>query len=164
MTAKQYGQMLKGIRRRPFLAKMVVCTAKGLPVLFAAGYAGLCVWLCWLQDGRLWRIIAVPAWTLGVTLVLRRIIDRRRPYEVYKGLPLISREKAGRSCPSNHTVSAVIIALAVFYLSPAAGAAALAAALLVAVSRVAVGVHWPSDVIVSIAFAVLAGLLGFWIF
>lgn len=164
MTAKQYERMLSWFRRQPLLAKTVVGVAKGLPVLFMVGYIGLCTWLYWFRDGRLWRVLAVPAVTLGVTLALRRLINRPRPYEVYRFSPLISREKPGQSCPSNHAVSAMIIALTALYLSPTVGLLALLAALLVAVSRVAVGVHWLGDIIVSVVIAVLIGFLGFWIF
>ncbi|MEU6895872.1 phosphatase PAP2 family protein, partial [Streptomyces sp. NPDC046557] len=49
------------------------------------------------------------------------------------------------SFPSNHSALAAAAAVALLYVSRRLGAAALAAAVLMAASRVWVGVHYPHD-------------------
>lgn len=164
MTGRQYKAMLQWLRQRPGWAKAVQVLTRGLPVLFAISYTGICVGLFLLKDMRLFRFMGVPAGTLATVLVLRRVLKRPRPYEVYGFQPLISREKGGDSCPSNHTASAFSIALAVWYLWRPGGIVALALAAAVGASRVVTGVHWPEDVAAGAGIAFLYGIMGFWIF
>ena len=162
MNAAHYEQIFAWLEQRPQLKRTVQLAAKGLPLLFAAAYGFTSALLFLQKDERLFRFLIVPAATLGSCLVLRRMIDAPRPYEVYGFQPLIARDKKGQSCPSNHTTSAVVIALAFLYLSPHGGWMMLPA-LLVALSRVVCGVHWPKDVLAGIVLAGLFGFLGLWI-
>lgn len=162
MTAGDYEKILGGLRAKPRLCRAVQLLTRGLPVLFMAAYCAVSGILLLRLDERAVRFLTVPALTLRSCMALRRIIDRPRPYEVFGFQPLISRDKKGRSCPSNHTASAVIIALAFLSLSPAGGWMLLPA-VLVAVSRVCCGVHWPGDVLAGAALAMAIGIPGFWI-
>ena len=68
------------------------------------------------------------------------------------------------SMPSGHTTTAFAVASAIFFaLSPAQRRRhgwILLLALGTGLSRVAVGAHWPGDVVVGISLGLLAGLLG----
>lgn len=161
MTRTAYLRLLEFLRARRQLCRTVQLMTKGLPLLFVVCYSGAAVQLLLQRDDRLLRFLLVPALALGSCMLLRRILDLPRPYEVFRFQPLISRDKKGRSCPSNHTTSAVIIAMAFLYLSPAGGWM-LIPAVLVAVSRVCCGVHWPRDVLAGGVLALTCGTVGFW--
>ncbi|MFJ6194790.1 phosphatase PAP2 family protein [Micromonospora sp. NPDC092111] len=116
------------------------------PIVAAA--ALLLVW-----RGR-WRqacfVVAAMAATTGVRLVILTGVDRPRPVDQLA-------PSAGWSFPSGHTTasaSAALVAVLVCWqlLAPGRGRAVLAGlagawAVAVGVSRVALVVHWPSDVV-----------------
>lgn len=98
--------------------------------------------------------LAVPFCALAASLLLRRIIRRRRP-------PMST--SSSHSFPSNHSTSAAIIAFAVMTIRPGLGAAAMVLALITGASRLAVGVHYPSDVLAGFILSVAAAFIGFWL-
>ena len=89
--------------------------------------------------------------------VLKPLFDRPRPCDIYPGeLHLISRP-GGSSFPSGHTITAFASAVALAVFRHRQGALALILAALIALSRIYLFVHWPSDVL---AGAVLGGAIG----
>lgn len=72
---------------------------------------------------------------------------------------LLAARTADPSFPSDHAAAAFAIAVAVFAFSRRAGGALLAVAVLIAVSRVALGVHYPVDVLAGAAVGAVSALL-----
>ncbi len=109
------------------------------------------------------RMILVPAVTFLACTFFRKFLNKKRPYEKMDIHPLIVKNKKGQSFPSRHTVSAVIIAMSVFYINKVWGIIMFAVATFVGVLRILAGVHYVKDVLAGIVMGVLFGVIGFYI-
>lgn len=107
------------------------------------------------------RVVLVPALTFALVTYLRNRWDTPRPYEEFDIDPIIPKDERGRSMPSRHVSSAVIIACALTWQHMDWGALAFAACVVVAITRIVGGVHYPRDVAVGAAIALACGILGF---
>ncbi len=102
----------------------------------------------------------VTAALLGTLLVnniiLKNLVARTRPYEVLEGLTYLVRKPVDYSFPSGHTGCSFAAACVMFRRLPRRyGVPALVLAVLISVSRLYVGVHYPSDVL----FGMVSGIL-----
>ena len=95
--------------------------------------------------------------------ILRKILNRPRPFKELGIESLIEHEDKG-SCPSNHAVSAMIIAMAWCSIFPVVGAVLIVLAIFTGLSRVMTGVHYPVDVFLGWLIAIVIGCLGFFVF
>lgn len=105
----------------------------------------------------------------GVGLLTNQVIGsiwfRERPFVAHPGdTVLLAHRSADPSFPSDHATAAFAIAFAVFFFSRRLGALFLAAATAIGVSRVLLGLHYPSDVaagaVIGLASALLVATLG----
>ncbi|HSL09320.1 MAG TPA: phosphatase PAP2 family protein [Pseudonocardiaceae bacterium] len=97
-------------------------------------------------------VLAVAATSFSANAVLKPLLPRRRP--AAKELPayqLLPDPPTSSSFPSGHAASAAAFTTAVALESPKAGLAIAPLAAAVAYSRIHVGVHWTSDVVVGAA-------------
>lgn len=98
----------------------------------------------------------------GVVLLVKFLVKRRRPEGEWGG---IYRNTDPHSFPSGHAARAFLIAVVATALAPAWLAALLWIwAPLVALARVAMGVHYLSDVIAGAILGALVGILGLQIY
>lgn len=140
----------------------------------AVGRAGF-VWLFVAVVAAIYPRHRMAAWRVGVAIgltylmvdgVIKPLADRARPFDVLPEVRLIDQRPATSSFPSGHAASAVAGALAVSQIFPAARIVWWPLAALIAISRIYVGVHWPSDTLAGalVGFAtgsfVLGGRLG----
>jgi len=95
---------------------------------------------------------------LLVNHVIRFLVARERPFAVDEEFTSLIYHYYTGSFPSNHAAASFAVAGILLLVYPAAGWGVLGMALLVSVSRVYVGVHYPTDVL---AGAVLAFILLF---
>jgi undecaprenyl-diphosphatase len=111
------------------------------------------------RRGAWLRGTALTAGAHLVSMGVKRLVRRPRPAHVE---PLV--RTAGRhSFPSSHAASAVAAVVAYGALGPAGGSLAKAAppfAAAMCVSRMVVGVHYPSDVVAGAALGALLARLG----
>jgi undecaprenyl-diphosphatase len=102
---------------------------------------------------RKWRRAALAAVlsagvALAIAKVISEIVDRARPFVVDpNGVHLFSGHAADPGFPSDHATGAFAVAMAIYLRSRTWGSVALVAATVLAVGRVAIGVHFPSDVL-----------------
>jgi membrane-associated phospholipid phosphatase len=100
---------------------------------------------------------------LGVASAANRALKvvlpfRTRPQQLPAFLSW-APEYGGSSLPSGHSAAAAAFAAGVTLVSPALGAAVTPVAAGVAYSRVHIGAHWPSDVVLGTALGIGSALL-----
>lgn len=105
-------------------------------------------------------IVAATVWSADViAVVLKRVVDRDRPYVLLPEAEPLLRWDASASFPSGHAATSAAGAVILAYLLGrwAWGLAVLAVA--VAYSRVYIGVHYPVDVLVGAALGAAVALV-----
>jgi undecaprenyl-diphosphatase len=109
-----------------------------------------------------------------ISKTMKRVVDRPRPHQSHNDVRIVDFEKAkprllavaqpmkiemsrisledvdGRSFPSSHTINTTSVAVVALMFFGLRAWWLVAIAALVGVSRIYVGSHWPSDVIVSV--------------
>lgn len=92
-------------------------------------------------------------------IILKNLIARTRPYEVIAGLEFLVPKPGEYSFPSGHAGSSFAVACVMFRQLPKRfGVPAIVLAALIALSRLYVGVHYPSDVLFGIIDGIAIGL------
>jgi undecaprenyl-diphosphatase len=116
---------------------------------------------------RAWRRASVAALlsaglALAVGKVISELVDRARPFVADpNGVHLFSNHAADPGFPSDHATGAFAVAMAIWLRNRRLGTVALIAAAVLSVGRVAIGVHYPSDVVAGAAPGCAAALLLF---
>jgi undecaprenyl-diphosphatase len=140
------------VRHHRLLASIVAGSANWGVVAFGA--AAVLLWLLAPPGGSdLWKRagtagLAAAALGLAINQVIIHFYQRPRPFQAHPLgiLPLLPRS-TDPSFPSDHASAAFGIAVGILLVHRRVGYVFLTAAFLIAVSRVAAGMHYPSDVI-----------------
>jgi undecaprenyl-diphosphatase len=119
-----------------------------------------------LAHGRhaAWRRAAVAAalsagLALAVGKLISEAVDRARPFVADPhGVHLFSAHTPDPGFPSDHATAAFAIATAIVLRKRGWGIFALAAAAVLSLGRVAIGVHYPTDVLAGAALGAAAAL------
>jgi undecaprenyl-diphosphatase len=96
---------------------------------------------------------------LGIAQLLADLWARPRPYMAHPDVHLFIARSHDTSFPSDHATAAFAIAVALFLRHRKAGWAALILATVMSVARVAVGTHYPGDVIAGALVGTAAALV-----
>ncbi len=129
-------------------------------LIFISAYA-LLLYLSY-RNGGIWaavRLAALSALPFAVVTVVRGLIDAPRPYELYTFYEVKPKGKAGRSFPSRHVFSAVMLATIAIPTSVPLAAALYALAAALAIARVLLGIHFIRDVLAGAAIGAVSGAL-----
>lgn len=104
-------------------------------------------------------LLALAVGFVCTNLILKHLIARSRPWLDVAGLIPLIDESDPNSFPSGHTTCAFAFASALWHTAPRKWMkwSALAAAILMGYSRLHVGVHYPSDVMVGVLIGLFAG-------
>ena len=96
---------------------------------------------------------------LAAAKLISELVDRARPFVAdAHGVHLFSAHAADPGFPSDHATAAFAIATALVLRKRGWGVVALVAAAILALGRVALGVHYPSDVLAGAALGAAAAL------
>jgi membrane-associated phospholipid phosphatase len=119
----------------------------------------------WLTDTPgLLRTVLTCGISFAVLSVFRKWLNAPRPYETDPAIePPTPNAKKGQSFPSRHVFSAFLIATAMAYFSPLLGLIFLVPAGVLAWLRKELHYHHTRDVIWGAIFALICGLIGFWL-
>lgn len=103
---------------------------------------------------------------LGVYSALKGVFRRPRPYRRDAGIRLSVPPLDEFSFPSGHTLQAVSFTMVALHWYPVLGWLLVPFTLLIAISRVILGLHYPSDVLAAVLIGALlgAGSIAAWSF
>jgi undecaprenyl-diphosphatase len=152
--------MNTGVATRDWLEDPVTTFATLAVPLYAI--ATVALWFVSRPPGvSRWRLasmsgLVAAALALVANQAVAHVWDRPRPFTSHAAAThLLSAPSPDPSFPSDHAAAAFAIAFCVLAFSRWAGVGFLSAATLIGMSRIALGMHYPSDV--------LAGLLVGWV-
>jgi len=110
----------------------------------------------WLEIGEL--ILSIT-WAVIINQILSILHFKPRPFVVKNVNSLIDVPYSIKSFPSDHSTVVFALALTIFFYDRKMGSLLLFLSLLVGLSRVYVGVHYPIDVFIGALVGVVAALL-----
>lgn len=117
-------------------------------------------------------LLALAIGALITNVCLKNVVQRIRPYEMIEGLTYLINKPSDFSFPSGHSCASFAAATALFRYLPAclsgkngktAGVSVMVLAVLIAFSRLYLGVHYPTDILGGILAGVASALLACWI-
>ncbi len=106
------------------------------------------------------RIITVPLLTLVFNTVLRKALNKPRPFNREDITNFVEHKNSG-SFPSNHACSSMIISLSYFLIYPQLVPVFMTLAFFTGLSRIMTGVHYPSDVLCGWLISLIFGIILF---
>ena len=114
--------------------------------------------------------IAIVLDVLIVNVILKLSVNRPRPWQDYPDLgfqefhnSISVREPSDSSFPSGHTAALFAAAVALVMYYKVKGLPALGVALLVAISRIYLCMHYPTDVIGGMVIGSACGIAGYYL-
>jgi undecaprenyl-diphosphatase len=156
--------MNAGVAARDWLEDPVTAFSEAAVPLYAM--ATIALWFLARPYGHArWKLASLSGLTaaaiaLAANQVISHLWDRPRPFAAHHAMThLLAAPSPDPSFPSDHAAAAFAIAFAVLTFSRVAGAAFLACATLIGLSRIALGLHYPSDVLAGVVVGWAAAML-----
>ena len=166
MTKETYIKITQPFRDNPKMARGIHIANKICTLSMYLAYPLLVLYMFWMRDTYVARVLIVPSNSFIILSVFRYLVNRPRPYEKFDIPPVIAKDTKGKSFPSRHVFSAMMIAMTFLLASPWSwlGVVFVVVAVLLAIVRVLSGVHYVSDVVAGSVFAVVAAVVGYIVF
>ena len=120
-----------------------------------------------LRRTRPLGVICAVSMVIGLVitnLIIKNWVARVRPYELIQGLECIVKKADDWSFPSGHTTNSLACAWVMFRRAPKKwGVPALILAILISLSRLYVGIHYPTDVLGGAVIGIGSACLSLWL-
>ena len=118
-----------------------------------------------IKNARLRRValscaLALVLSGLFCNLILKPMVMRTRPYDLIE-IELLVERLSDYSFPSGHTSAAFAFASALWFNNKKFGWLAIAAAAVMALTRLYLCVHFPTDVLAGVVLGFVCGFIGF---
>jgi membrane-associated phospholipid phosphatase len=142
---------------------MVWAAKYGVFAVFIIVCASWFIRTCTAEDRRLAVYTAALSALMAASLVIliQHYYVHQRPFVVRGDVVLLMRHGPDASFPSEHATAAFAMASGLGVFRPRIGLVAIVCALMVAVARVYVGVHYPADVAAGAAIGTISTLVVF---
>ena len=141
-----------------------------VPLITKLGDAGM-IWICLtivlliIPKTRKTGVIMMAALLVDVLLcnvLIKNLVARTRPFDVNTAVQLLVAKPRDYSFPSGHTAASFTAVMALYLAGEKKmWKAALVLAVLIALSRLYLYVHYPTDIIGGVVFGSLSGYLGY---
>ena len=109
-------------------------------------------------------LVALLIGFLITNLCLKNMVARIRPYEVIEGLELIGKRAHDFSFPSGHSTCSMAASVVLFAKLPKKfGIPALTLGVFICFTRLYIGIHYPTDVLIGMLIGIIAALAAMYI-
>ncbi len=95
----------------------------------------------------------------GLCQAIRQFFPRERPFIALNDVNLLAPFKDSASLPSGHVSFFFALSTVVFLYNKKAGTVFYTLSFLIGLSRVYIGLHWPSDILAGIFVGLLSGVI-----
>ncbi|AXH99357.1 phosphatase PAP2 family protein [Sporosarcina sp. PTS2304] len=145
--------------------QLVVLFTKFGPLAFGLVF----IWLWFTKHGNRLEnrkivlfAFTIAVFTIGIDKVLELSFFRERPFVNHDVTLLVDKLDTDPSFPSNHTAGSFALAIALFWKRKSFGTILLAFSVLMALSRIFSGVHYPTDVLMGAFIAFVVASIVIW--
>lgn len=143
------------IYKHPFVKGCIYFVSRFCPYMIVIFYSLFLLKIYIEWESHLFYFIKNPILAVISTIILKIIFNRKRPCQKYNIKPVDDLKRKNYSFPSIQTACAFSIALTVLKYGPNMGLLLAALAIGITISRFLSGVHYISDVLVSIFIAII---------
>lgn len=123
-------------------------------------------WLIYIYKIQIWKLIVILGLTVALSdalsyRLIKSNVSRLRPFQNPATSQWVRQVGMahGPSFPSNHATNAFAAAVILAWYFPAGAYMFYILAVLIALSRIALGVHYPTDVVSGMMFGLFVGFL-----
>jgi undecaprenyl-diphosphatase len=122
---------------------------------------GILLWLFEPEHGKVFLYTALMAYALEIPvfLLLKKLFKRARPADLLHNFKAHIKPSDKFSLPSGHTAAAFLMASMLSHFYPLIAPLAYGWAMSIGCSRVILGVHYPTDVVLGAMLGTMIGMI-----
>ena len=155
-----YERLMRHVAKRPKLVKVLKAYCHVASCVAVASFALLFRFYLNISLVSAVKYLCVLGVPFVLVSLLRRYIGAPRPYEVYDFFECRPKDSEKNSFPSRHAFSIFAIGVATWFVYPVFGSILLTLGLLMCVAMVALGYHFPRDVVSGALIGIISSLIG----